>query len=166
MNFFFRHHLIRHARQSFLGALRQSLLYREWESECVRVVHAATGNYRRVRIGGYSLINCYPIPSGDDRRSTVTVVHKRSDMIYDAPWKGTLRKLRYIVSDACFDRITSIFLHALSILRRPKANWAGTVRPHIFVNHSHGSSGFSSTGGYVTVSAVTPAFTTRTRHMN
>ena len=71
---------------------------------------------------GISLINCYPMPSGDDRRSTVTVVHERSDIIYDAPRKGTLRKLRYIVSDACFDRITSIFLHALSILRRPKAN--------------------------------------------
>ena len=49
------------------------------------------------------------MPSGDDRRSTVTVVHKRSDIIYDAPRKGTLRKLRYIVSDACFDRITSHF---------------------------------------------------------
>ena len=92
-----------------LGALRQSLLFQEWESKCLSVVHTAAGNYRRVRIGGYSLINCYPIPSGDDRRSTVTVVHERSDIIYDAPRKGTLRKLHYIVSDACFDRITSHF---------------------------------------------------------
>ena len=49
------------------------------------------------------------LPSGDDRRSTVTVVHERSDIIHDAPRKGTLRKLHYIVSDVCFDRITSHF---------------------------------------------------------
>ena len=146
-----------------LGALRQSLLCQEWESKCLSVVHTAAGNYRRVRIGGYSLINCYRMPSGDDRRSTVTVVHKRSDIILML--HGRVRCENCVTLSVMHVLIVLLLIfHALVILWGHEGKL--TSYQHLLLIHTHGSSGFSSTGGYVTVSAVTPAFTTRTRHTN
>ena len=133
MNFFFDTIWVRHARQSFLGAFRQSLLYREWESGCVRVVHAATGNNRRVRIGGYFLINCYPT---ERRWSAVDRCCGTQTLRCDVRCStgGYFAKTAFLV-DACFDCVTSNFFHALISLRGHEGKL--TTYQHLLLLFTH-----------------------------